>query len=89
MNYFIGIGKVINEINFDFFLNSKKNISAANTFIEITNHYKLNAPTIIKIIGFNDVADKMYRKLYIGNYILIYGTLTTKGYIELTYFQKI
>lgn len=89
MNRFFCIGKIIKKVNFNFFLNSRKNISAADTFIEIQNSYNSNMSTIIKIIGFNSLADKMYRKLQEGNNVLIYGRLTTKGYIEIIDFQKI
>ena len=89
MNYFIGIGQIIKEIKFDFFINSKKIISAADTFIKIQNTHNADNPVTIKIIGFNDLADKMYRRLYKGSYVLVYGTLTTNGYIEIIDFQKI
>ena len=78
MKFFIGvnmnevflIGKIITEIKFDFILNSKKK-SIARFYIETLDGEK------IKTVGYDNIADFCYKKLYIGKSVFVYGSYTS------------
>lgn len=71
MNIGFFIGKIITEINFDFILNSK-NISIARFDIELLNG------SIIKVKGYNEIADYCYRNLKQGINIQLQGYINNK-----------
>ena len=62
------IGKIVSDIEFEFIINSK-NISVAIFEIELSNK------SIIKVKGYNEIADYCYQKLLKGDIIGIYGEL--------------
>ena len=66
---FLG-GNIISDINFKFIINSK-NISIAYFNLQLNNK------SIIKIIGYNEIADYCYSKLRKNNYIFIEGLLNS------------
>lgn len=56
MNLCIIIGKIIEDIKFDFLYDDKR-MSISNTIIKLENDSK------VKINGYGEIADKMYQKL--------------------------
>ena len=71
MNLCFFSGKIINDINFKFIINSKK-ISIAYFNLQLNNK------SIIKIIGYNEMADYCYSKLRKNKFINIQGYLNNK-----------
>ena len=71
MNICFFIGKIINEIKFDFILNSK-DISVAILTIQLLNY------SIIKVKGYNEIADYCYSVLKQGMDIQIQGYINNK-----------
>ena len=68
MNLCFIIGKIINNINFDFCINGE-NISIAYFNILI------NKDNVIKLIGYNEIADYCYSNLKVGEQIFIKGKI--------------
>lgn len=68
MNLCFVMGKIISNIEFKFIINSK-NISVAIFEIQLENK------SIIKVKGYNEIADYCYQKLVKGDKIIIYGEL--------------
>ena len=68
MNLCFVIGKIISDIEFKFIINNK-NISVAIFEIELSNK------SIIKVKGYNEIADFCYQKLLKGDDVGIYGEL--------------
>ena len=77
MNICFLIGKIVSEIDFKFIVNSKKYYSISIFQIELNNK------SIIKVKGYNEIADFCYRRLLKNDYINIYGELNSKGEIEI------
>lgn len=71
MNLCFAIGKIISEIEFEFIINSK-NISVAMFEIELSNK------SIIKVNGYNEIADICYQNLAKGEIVTIYGSLNNE-----------
>jgi len=71
MNMCFFIGKICSEIKFDFILNSK-NISIAIFYIQLLNG------SIIKVKGYNEIADYCYRNLKQCMDIQIQGNINNK-----------
>ena len=71
MNICFCIGKIISVINFDFILNSK-NISIAIFDIQLLNG------SIIKVKGYNEIADYCYQNLQQGMNIQLQGYINNK-----------
>ena len=71
MNICFFIGEICSEINFDFILNSK-DISIARFDIELLNG------SIIKVKGYNEIADYCYSILKQGMDIQIQGYINNK-----------
>lgn len=71
MNICFFIGKIISEIKFDFILNSK-DISIAILTIQLMNG------SIIKVKGYNEIADYCYSTLKQGMNIQIQGYINNK-----------
>lgn len=86
MNRVFCIGKLLEDVRYGFLLNVKM-YSAATTLLEIPEYYSSSNYTIIKIIGFNNIADRMYRRLEKNNFIILEGQISTKGYIEIINFK--
>ena len=73
MNLCIVYGKIISEIQFDFFYKSHK-ISISRFYIELVNK------SIIEIRTYDELADYAYSKMRKGSFIIIKGKLR-KNYI--------
>ena len=72
MNLCFLMGKIISEIEFNFILNSKNNISVASFELEIDKDCK------VLVKAYNKMADWCYQKLTKNNMILLQGKLNTK-----------
>ena len=68
MNLCFTIGKVVSDIRFEFIINNK-NISVAIFEIELSNK------SIIKIKGYNEIADICYQNLSKADFVMICGSL--------------
>lgn len=62
------MGKIISDIEFKFIIKSK-NISVIMFEIELSNK------SIIKVKGYNEIADFCYQKLVKNDIVIIYGNL--------------
>ena len=71
MNLCFVIGKVVSDIEFKFIINSK-HISVAIFELELSNK------SIIKVKGYNEIADICYQNLAKGEIITIYGSLNNE-----------
>ena len=76
MNICFFIGKIISEIQFDFILNGK-DISIARFDIELLNG------SIVKVKGYNEIADYCYRNLKRGMNIQLQGYINNRYEIML------
>lgn len=72
MNVCIIMGRILEEINFNFIYNNKY-VSIANCKIEIAKE------TQIEIYGLDEKADYMYSKLNKNDTILVYGSIVNEG----------
>lgn len=72
MNLCFVIGKVINNIKFEFILNGE-DISIAMFDIELLNKCR------IKVKGYNEIADFCYRNLQIEMNVFIKGYINSKA----------
>ena len=68
MNLCFISGKIVSDINFKFIINNK-NVSI------VYFNLQLNNGSIVKIIGYNELADYCYSNLRKNNYIFIEGFL--------------
>lgn len=76
MNIVFLIGKVISEIEFKFII-EEKDVAVVTFYIELENK------SILKVKGYNEIADECYQQLKIGDTIAIQGILNNKGEIEI------
>jgi len=78
-------GRIVSDINFNFFYNSRINNSLVEFEIEL--NYKYSTRKLknerVRIKAYDNIADKIYRKYRIEDYIEIIGRVTAKG-IEVT-----
>ena len=82
MNICFLIGEIISEIKFDFVISNKK----INKISRIEFYIKLKNNNIIKIIAYNELADKCFRELEKEEIIIIQGRINTLGEVELEEF---
>lgn len=75
MNICIVYGKIVSKIEFKFIINVKKYHSIAIFQIELNNK------SIVKVKGYNEIADWCYRNLMIENYCIIEGYIDSKSEI--------
>lgn len=68
MNLCFVMGKIINDVEFKFIINSK-NISVAIFEIQLSNN------SIVTVKGYNEIADFCYQKLVKNDIAIIYGNL--------------
>ena len=80
MNLCFLMGKIISNIEFKFIINSI-NISVAIFEIELNNR------SIIKVKGYNEIADYCYQKLVKGEVVIICGSLNNNMEIEINYIE--
>ena len=71
MNLCFVIGKIINDIEFKFIINSK-HISVAIFEIELSNK------SAIKVKGYDEIADMCYQNLAKDQIVTIYGSLNSE-----------
>lgn len=78
MNICFLIGKIISEIKFDFVISNRKinKISRTELYIKLKNN------SIIKIVAYNELADKCFKELEKGKIIIIQGRINTLGEVE-------
>lgn len=82
MNICFLTGKIISEIKFEFVISNKK----INKISRIEFYIKLKNNNIIKIIAYNELADKCFRELEKEEIIIIQGRINTLGEVELEEF---
>ena len=85
MNICIIRGKIISKIDFKFIINSH-NKSIAIFYMELLNK------NTVKIIAYNEMADKVYSELKQGQNLIIEGKITnkkTEDAIEIMWFKVI
>ena len=82
MNLCIVMGKIISEIEFKFIIDSK-NKSIVEFEIETLDS------NIVKIYGYNEIADYCYRKLSIYDNILIEGIVCQNVKVEIKQITKL
>ena len=75
MNLCILLGKIVSEVEFKFIINSK-NKSIAYFDLELLNK------SIVKVKGYNDKADYIYRKLKKGQNVIIEGKIREGRNVE-------
>lgn len=68
MNLVFVMGKIIEKIDFKFIYKAK-DISIAKTKMQLNND------STIEIVGYNEMADFMYRKLNAQDRVFVYGEL--------------
>ena len=68
MNLCFVIVKIISDIEFKFIIN-RNNISVAIFELELSNE------SVIKVKGYNEIADICYQNLIKGEIVTIYGSL--------------
>ena len=61
-------GYVATDVNFRFVFNSKKHVSVAECLIK-------NKKNTLKILGYDDIGDKLYSEFELKDYIMISGKL--------------
>ena len=82
MNICFLVGKIISEIKFDFVISNKK----TNKISRIEFYIKVKNNSIIKVISYNELADKCFIELEKEEIIIIQGRINTLGEIELEEF---
>ena len=81
MNLCFVTGRIINEIQFEFIINSQKN-SIAYFDIELLNK------SIIKVKAYDEIADYCYKELNNSDVIFIHGKLNENGEIIVQVIEK-
>ena len=81
MNEVFIIGKIVGKVEFNFIINNKKK-AVAKSIVELSNG------SIIEIVGFDNVADFMFRNLKINDTVFINGKIREK-HILISRFYKI
>ena len=79
MNLVFIMGKIKEKVTFKFCIHSKI-ISIARTKIELDNH------SIVSIKGYNDIADRMYQRIQVGDKVIVKGMLDSNMEIIVQYF---
>lgn len=76
MNLCFFIGKIISNVEFKFIINNKENSI-------VTFKIQLIDNNIVKVKGYNEIADYCYKNFVTNDEISIYGELRTNGEIEI------
>ena len=71
MNICFFMGKIINDIDFEFIIDDEKYYAIAIFQIELNNK------SVITVKGYNEIADFCYKRLTRNVYIAIYGNLNS------------
>ena len=92
MNNVFLIGKVISDTEYKFIYDRfkiDKNDEKYRHIAIARCHIKLQNNSIIEIYGYDEMADKMYRKLKVVDSIFSYGYLDSNGKIEIENFENV
>lgn len=81
MNEVFLIGKIVNKVDFNFVINSKRNFSKVEFELAVQKQK-------IKIIGYNEIADYCYQNLELNEIIQLNGKLETNGRIRIQDVEK-
>ena len=76
MNLCFIMGKIVSDIEFKFIINSK-HISVAIFELELSNK------SVIKVKGYDEIADMCYQNLVKDQIVTIYGRLNNKIEVEI------
>lgn len=76
MNICFLTGEIIQEIEFNFLYNSP-NISVAKTKLKLQNN------AVVQIYAYDELADKLYAKLFIGEILFCEGMLISENRVIL------
>lgn len=80
MNICILCGKILSKIEFDFLYNSKLHISLATFKISLINKlFSNSSEQIINIKAYDEQADKVYKNLKQGDFVMIEGYFDGKN----------
>ena len=83
MNIVILYGKIIDNINFEFIYNKyTKNSKIKNKTSIVKFKMELENGSMVKVYGYDEIADFIYKKLQKNNSVLIEGSLDSNGDIE-------
>ncbi len=72
MNICFFMGKIINDIDFEFIIDDEKYHAISIFRIELNNK------SVVTVKGYNEIADFCYKNLTKNDYIAIYGNLNSK-----------
>lgn len=72
MNIVFICGKIVSNIEFKFMID-KKHISIVTFSVELSNK------SIVRVMAYDEMADKCYKELEKGNKVAITGKLESKG----------
>lgn len=76
MNEAFIIGKVISKIDYRFIINKKKQFAKAEFLVKVDRQ-------IIKVIGYNNIADYCLKYLKENDNVCIHGKIFSKYYIDI------
>lgn len=76
MNICFVKGKIVNEVQFEFMLEKNKNAI-------IIFYIQLENDTLVRVIGYNEIADKCYQNLKKGDIVWIEGSLENKNELQI------
>lgn len=83
MNIVILYGKIIDNIDFEFIYNKySKNSKIKNKTSIVKFKMELENGSMVKVYGYDEIADFIYKKLQKNNSVLIEGSLDSNGDIE-------
>lgn len=89
MNICFFSGIIIDKPEFKFIINKKLNFKQCKNISIIEINLKLENETIIKIKGYDEIAEKCYRELKQGEYIFLYGKINSIYEIIIDYYEII
>ena len=81
MNMCFIIGKIVSKIDFNFLINSK-NTSIVKFKVELKNK------SIVKVKGYDEIADWCYKNLEETDEVGIYGEINSKADIKILDIEK-
>lgn len=82
MNEVFIIGKVISKVDYRFIINNKKQFAKVEFKVQVDKQ-------IIRVIGYNNIADFCLRNLKEKDYILINGKISINSKIIVKYLEII
>ncbi len=79
-------GKILTDINYGFLIEPNK-FAVASTVLKVQTYYNSANSIYLKLKGFNNIADRMYKNLQKDSLIMVTGKLLTDGFIEVESFK--